>query len=137
MNKKFKQQIVNIVNKNYPTLNEIIDNYFNAIDRFSNSEKINKKEIQVNTVGLAVNIDKRKELFSSSCYICNKIENKNSKHFTSECPNFSSVQDKINQLKLLGYCIKCAGSKHKSRECNFEFKKLCFYCKDRICLFYV
>ena len=115
-------------------MNEIIDNYFNAIDRFSNSEKINKKDIQINTVGLAVNIEKKKD-FSYNCYICNKLENKNCKHFTAECPNFPSAQDKINQFKLLGYYIRCAISKHKSNECNFEFKNFVFIVKDHVCLF--
>ena len=80
-------------------------------------------------VGLAVNIKKKKDLFCYICYICSKLENKNCKHFSTECPNFPSAQDKLNQLKLLRYCIRCAISKQKSNECNFEFKKLCFYCK--------
>ena len=77
INNKFRQQITNIVNKNYPTLQEILDNYFSAIERVSFVEKSVKMQSGVDTFGMAVNIDNNKVIKSPICYVCSELDDKN------------------------------------------------------------
>uniref|UniRef100_A0A914YQH3 Reverse transcriptase domain-containing protein n=1 Tax=Panagrolaimus superbus TaxID=310955 RepID=A0A914YQH3_9BILA len=48
-------------------------------------------------------------------------------HFTSKCPKYISVDDKIKQLRIRNFCTKCSGRNHAAESCFAKI--LCHLCK--------
>ena len=84
-------------------------------------EKSVKKQSGVDTFGLAVNIDSNKVVKSPICYVCSKLDDKKFDLVTFKCPNFLTSQNKVNKLKSLGICNRCASSDHATNDCKFKF----------------
>ena len=137
MNEKFKNHMIHLTNKTHPTLDEINSEFFKVTERYESSQsnqyknpksksesvKTNQKPIEKASVGLAANVQYRK----INCSICLK-ENKNSDHFTAKCPNYIEPKDKIERLKQMNACTKCAYTNHSTANCNFHFKRSCATC---------
>lgn len=153
LNESFKTQLVQIVNKSKPSLNEIIDNYFEANDRYLNvtksykekslNQNISSKVLQCSqqslsdmaksnlkpTTNLAVNISKN---FNSrefkQCALCVADKKKDIDHVISKCNVYVDAKAKLDKLEAMKNCAKCANSNHLTRDCRFHFYKSCFYC---------
>ena len=49
-------------------------------------------------------------------------------HSLGKCTNFVNYKDKINRLKKLSMCTRCAGSGHEENACFGKQNKLRFEC---------
>ena len=127
---EFKDQFVHITNKNHPNLIEIQDNVFEAAERYINMSKSHAltgpslAELNLNSHGLAVNIDKSVDR-KKSCILCCKD------HHISMCSKYPSAKDKTDQLRHLSRCVRCAGPNHNANSCKFKFYKSCNSCNGK------
>lgn len=130
-----QNQLINITNTNKPTLKEIEDNLFKAIDRYNAFTKRRQNNVKTTksqpTVNMAVNIDSRrregaKQKFNP-CVLCN-LESKLSDHPIHLCNAFKTPEAKIEKLKSLSACLKCAHTNHTTEKCLFKFRKQCYHC---------
>ena len=120
----YQTQIVNVTNNSYPTLKEILDNIFTVIDRLK--LKSNQK-ISDDHISLAANIEVKPNNFKiRNCGLC--PNNEAQSHPIYKCEKYPDPKSKIERLKQLNFCLKCAGIKHKTSECRFKFKKPCLKC---------
>ena len=118
-----QSMLISITNTNKPTVKQISENIFKAVERHRPLSAVKSKIYSTN---LAVNIPSV-ELKGKNCILCPGESN----HVTYKCTNYAKPRDKVNRIKSLGGCIKCAGTSHKSNECKFTFKKECFHCKGQ------
>mgnify|MGYP000306614201 CR=1 FL=1 len=108
LNDKLRRQLVLICNQTYPSLEQINDNLFNAIDRanqekslstFSSSssgDKSNKsisKSISNNAVNIKAYIDSK-----PSCPLCSH-DKANADHNLKNCPRYETPADRFSKLK--------------------------------------
>ena len=143
LNESFRNHLTQITNKNRPSLAEISEHFFEACERYNNSQKhlkgkkkevacaaVTKVETQDSVANLAVNVDGSEKAKSRGCSICTKIQGKEADHTLSTCPKFITAKDKVEKLKSFNGCIKCASFTHCSEKCRFRFKRRCFYCNE-------
>lgn len=143
MPENLKNKFVSITNVSKPTLQEINENMFTAVDRYVNEIKHKKFTVE-SCSGFAINLDEskvnykkqdcnelggdRENKFYQSCVFCsNKTK---ASHITSKCLRYKDPRAKVNKLKQMNYCIKCSGS-HRTGSCKREFKNLCIHCNGK------
>ncbi len=149
LNDTFKNQLIQITNHTRPSLKEIIDNFFDANERYAtvvkgfknrrsnleynNKSKENFIEIQKRTTSLATNINLKTESYKSNpfnnCTICSDEGSKEASHPIHKCDKYKSSKEKIEKLKILRACTKCATLEHETDSCRFRFTKRCYYCR--------
>uniref|UniRef100_A8PHY5 Uncharacterized protein n=1 Tax=Brugia malayi TaxID=6279 RepID=A8PHY5_BRUMA len=56
------------------------------------------------------------------CVFCNQD------HWDSDCVNYTTLNARLNRLKVLKKCTICLRDSHKGQNCNV--KRQCFYCKS-------
>lgn len=133
MSVDLQTQLVYITNSNKPSLQQINDNIFGAIER---SREIGERAKSASTIGkyptssasnLAVNVD-----FVSSkrqfCSLCSSTERKDSTHATKDCQKYATPEQKRRRLEIVGGCVLCGYANHRSSDCKFKFAKKCFNC---------
>ena len=144
-----RRELINKLSNNYPTITEIFDNYKEVIKTLNITSPVIKKvlnpikESVLQSVkpkkNIEVNKDKKgvvktfkvanKTKGNLTCKLCNSKE-----HTLGKCTSFTGYQSKINRLKELSLCTRCAGSGHKEAECYGTQNKLrfeCFNCKRK------
>ena len=129
LNEKFRNIMVSITNKSKPTLQEITDNIFEGINRYSRltnferdkSKNFNKNPKE-NTQNMAIGVKSK-----TYCGLC-KFEGKKCDHDLRLCPIFSTPEQKVNKLKSMKACIKCSFLNHLTSECRFKFSSKCRFC---------
>ena len=129
LNEMFKNQLTLVTNCTRPTIEQIIENFFVANERYELARKnlkINKvqSKSEPETLVLSANaqISSNKNPFHN-CTLCN-YEN----HAINKCNNFQKPSDKLSRLNKLNGCIKCGNLEHSDQKCNFRFKKSCTMC---------
>ena len=143
MNSKFQDHLVAITNKHRPNVEEILDNLFEATDRYERQQSKYKnsssKQKNTDTVSMAVDVKSSKpkgvdtvsmavDVKSTKyCCLC-KSEGKDKNHDVRFCPVFDTPQSKVNKLKSMNACIKCGYSNHQSKLCKNPFKSKCQGC---------
>ena len=128
-----QNQFVQITNNYRPTLKELDDNIFNAMDRFLDISSKSPKKCTANTTATAVNVEhfKGKNYKPNQyCSLCSQPNRKVTSHSTYACRTYPAPTDKIKRLKDLGACEHCANM-HNSADCNFAFKQACKHCSGK------
>ena len=41
---------------------------------------------------------------------------------------YPDAKSKVDKMKEVGLCLKCAGSSHRSAECHYKFRRPCHVC---------
>ena len=117
LNETFKNQLVLVTNNSKPSLNEILNKFFEANERYSNVQANyrNAKNISSSksTSTLASNVSVpemepgcRVNPFVN-CTLCSKND-----HPINKCANFISSLDKLSRLEQLKGCTKCGNLDH-------------------------
>lgn len=145
-------QLITITNNNRPTLPEIEDNIFKAIDRLDELKSRTKnrdREVDPETCqAYAVNtpitssntINRTAYPFSSHgsppmkspiyCSICTEPNGSRiSDHHTRHCQKFPTAEAKRKRLIEVEGCILCGLRNHSTKHCNYKFKQTCFHCR--------
>ena len=126
LNDKFQDQLITITNKNKPNLAEINENIFAATERYLKvKDKINNQKgvSAYNSTNYAAGINTE-----TSCQLC-KHEKKSFTHHIKDCKIFNSALKKIEKLKAMRACTKCALMSHESKHCKYKFYSKCRTCK--------
>ena len=129
MPENLKLQLTHITNSSNPTLTQIEENIFEAINRFISSNAHNKSNIvDESAVTLAANVElcpKPSPRKYKLCVLCN---DETSEHSINQCKKYNDPKSKVDRLNSLGFCTKCGFDNHKAGTCKFRFKKPCFNC---------
>ena len=132
LNDCFKNQLIQITGSNKPTLKEINDNIFIALERYKNISKPSADKKLVGTSGdstnLAVSVHKFEKSKASDCVLCLYDGAENVSHPIFKCSKYDTPQSKFNKLKHMGHCTSCTYSGHLAPECKFKFRKRCMHC---------
>ena len=150
MNDRFQDTLVGIVNKNRPSLTEIMDNYFEVTERYlKTTEKINARKNKSNfdskqnyangnksenknekqVVGLATNVATSSKPKMIKCILCTKDGKEHVEHKISQCPVYVDPKSKLDKLQSTKCCTKCALGNHLVHECKHKFSYRCIKCK--------
>src|ERR1700755_290197 len=121
MNETLQNQFIQITNKNKPSLSDINENVFPAVERyievtkrFEEKKKLHTKgnplkyvqKASESTTNYASNVVYEKSGKFKNCGLCTKSEII-ADHSIYACPNFKSVKEKHDKLKEIKGCIKC------------------------------
>ena len=137
MNETFKNQLVLVTNSSTPTLDQILDNFFVANDRYTTVQQNYRRT-------KAENFSKNKENYktvsalktetviknSSNPFIQCSLCTNNKDHSINKCPVFKTPRSKIERLERIKGCVLCTNSDHAAENCNFRFKRCCHLCKE-------
>jgi len=141
MHDQLRNQFVNITNCNKPSLSQINEYIFQAVERY---QSVNKGSCLPETVqGYAANVNYKSSANSATEPNFQQKANKKSKacilcategdtfHPIFKCAKYSTPRMKVDRLKQLNACIKCAYATHKTSECKFKFHKECSNCSGK------
>jgi len=134
-----QREFINITNKTYPSIEEIAENIFTAVDRSINMVKRSidgaATDFKEGVHGYAANLKSGEhkmvvktesgnsgfERGRLKCILCN------GEHTLVKCDQYHTPREKTDRLKFLNSCIKC-GYGHKTGDCTFKFKNTCSFC---------
>ncbi len=143
MNDTLQNQFIQITNSNKPSLKEINDHIFPAIERYlSVTKKFNeKKQIRTSkaptstfgksTNNFASNVNYSTLNKSSGfkpCVLCSKDQDAD--HPIYRCQSFVTIEDKIKKLRSLQGCERCANLNHVMSDCRYKFNAKCRNCNE-------
>ena len=128
-----QNQLVNISNSNKPNLNDIVENIFDAMERYLDKNrrlqtKKSESSPEVSNYAVSMNpyiADKSKPTF---CSLCSSKDKKCTTHSTYNCHVYPSTKDKIGKLNATNGCVKCGNTSHETKSCQFRFRKTCMNC---------
>ena len=130
MNEKLQTQFIHITNKHRPSLEDINEHLFDAIERynslpgkFRNNKQLTEMSQSVSAVNVATKANKLQY-----CSLCSGRGAKVYSHSTFSCNTYPSVKSKIDKLRELQGCTKCGNLSHEAQACKFRFRKKCFHC---------
>ena len=130
----YRQQYIHVTGNNRPTLQSILDQFFDAHARIGDFSTTTNKKVSQNgappgTLSLAVGTSsdppsggtqtKAKKQKDPKCVTCSEA------HKTVQCVKYKSPASKLKRLKDLGRCNNCMLSNHDSANCNFKFAYNC------------
>ena len=131
-------QLVSICNTNKPSITDIEENIFRAVDRLkelnvrtkTNESKPETDTPQLNYNNFAASVSaqstKRSQIF---CSLCSEKGHSNS-HSTRNCPAYESPRAKRDRLIVINGCTLCGYSNHTTGKCKFKFPKKCLHCNE-------
>ncbi len=150
-----KRGLINKLSVNYPSINQIFDNYLDIIKvlnttkpdyKFKSNKKseVKPKENKGVNNKLTNKSNERNIIKGHTPHKSNIPSVKNFKtdnrqvycklcltdsHSMGSCTQFPNYKSKIARLIELGLCEKCAGPNHKTEQCYGQQNKLRFACK--------
>ena len=141
LNDSFKNHLIQITNSSKPTLNEIVDKFFEASERYCSQSKKTKEIIKLSSpeasnasdhgaTSLAVDVKYERDKAFKPCSICTKVDGKLADHPIHKCAKFDSAEAKIDKIRNSKGCIKCSNLNHQSKFCRYRFKNRCKYCSE-------
>lgn len=136
MNDSFQNQFIQILNENKPSLPQIEEKIFEATERYirmnskPTSDKIihNKISHKKDSGTYAIKVNKESKN-SRLCILC-KSDKKEHNHYISQCTVYDVAYKKVNKLKALKACTKCAFLHHEASNCHFKFYSKCKNCNE-------
>jgi hypothetical protein len=139
MHTNLQTHFITMCNTNKPSLHEIKENIFKALNRYTEvSEKKNKGESQadfcsestkLSSFAANVSCPKTKNVRVKFCSLCSdKTGARETTHSTRDCPVYRSAEQKLQRLSSVGACTFCGYANHNSKSCNFKFTRTCFQC---------
>lgn len=134
MNDSFRDCLVMITNKNHPDINDIVDNFFKANERYLvEQEKFKSRNrsdsrIKSNTMLLDTQVQPSKFNEDANpfrkCTLC--VDDRD--HAVNKCMKYPNAKDKIARLKLINGCCICANNDHHTNSCTFILRRGCSNC---------
>ena len=131
LNERFRLHLVQITNNTHPSLKQMVDNFFNACERYEQGKQ--KKEYsgrskseswyKGKTNAMAVRTNYRRTV---TCRFCTKANIAENNHATHLCSRYPTLESKLDFIKQHNGCIMCAAFSHPSQYCRCEF--LCYKC---------
>ncbi|KAL7632972.1 UNVERIFIED_CONTAM: hypothetical protein RMT77_016682 [Armadillidium vulgare] len=139
---QYKIQYMNVTNKTYPDLNDILKFGFEIQNRLkeggnfdkNQNTKTNNATFERKTVALATNIDvndkqKTETVYRTGCTICCALKTSDCmEHKIYNCPKFTTPESKVQKLNELNGCIICGYTNHTLKNCRFRFSTKCRNC---------
>lgn len=135
-----QSQLINICNNNKPSLIDIEDNFFKALDRLNElnlKQKTRKSEPRdgrgesedISSYAAKVEVGRDHKKFVGFCSLCSERSGpKVTSHMTRDCPRFPSAREKCVRLDNIQACTKCGFVNHCTSKCEFNFRQPCFKC---------
>ncbi|XP_066941280.1 uncharacterized protein [Macrobrachium rosenbergii] len=141
LNDSFKNHLIQITNSSKPTLNEIVDKFFEASERYCSQSKKTKEVTKQSShkasnasdhgaTSLAVDVKYERNKTFKPCSICTKVDGKPADHPIHKCAKFDSAEAKIDKIRKLNGCLKCSNLNHHSKICRYRFNNKCKYCSE-------
>ena len=143
----FMKELSSRVQKAYPTLQDIFDNYIDIVKLLKLVKPVKKEASKKSKKSKSLESNIALQNFSTNgvtpksnsktkasnfqfipCKLCGETE-----HGVGWCKTYPTLEDKIKRLQDLSLCIHCAGS-HNSHEClgrNGKLRQECKFCKSR------
>ena len=137
LNEQFRTQLVMITNTTRPTLDQFLDNFFEANDRYSHflTKKSAKPQVESNyfsknsnTTAMALNVNVKSTSKSNPFAFCPLCPEGNNSHPVNKCSKFASPPLKLAKLEKINSCTRCMNPDHYAKHCNFRFKRSCGVC---------
>ena len=131
LNESFKTQLVQITNEAKPSLEKIKAKFFEANERYLNVQqqfkaKQKNKESTSKSTSLAADVKFDKSTAVSVFKSCPLSKNsKGSSHPINKCREYPDSKSKVEKLRSLRACTKCARLDHSDDSCKFHFLKRC------------
>ena len=138
--KNYQTEMLHVTNSVNPTLDQMKAHIFDVIDRVKHSNEISQSvehhaSLAANVQIPVKNKDSSKQFNSSKtnsdqfkpCVLCVN-DKKKADHPIYKCTVYSSAKMKVEKLKNLKLCYRCAGPKHFAKDCKFNFTRNCKYC---------
>lgn len=139
MPNNLQTQIINISNTNKPSLDQINDNIFEAVERymevaeFEQTKRSKGKDLEkaatfekVSTHAVDINYKPKNIKFCSCCSVPNG--NRVDSHLTKDCDVYKTSNEKIKKLRNIGASTKCGFVNHRTSDCRFKFLYKCISC---------
>ena len=123
-----KTQFIHITNKNNPSMDDINEQIFDAVDRYKQFGKMNKKRIPEEQNVPSVHAANVKTPNKNYCRLCSDDSTKDFSHSTFSCTKYSTPRSKLDRLTELNGCHKCANIGHKASQCRYRFNRKCDKC---------
>ena len=136
MNESFKNQLVMITSNTKPTVDEIMENFFAAEERYklfqenfkarrrnSGSKDSVKNKYKSSVMSTEVSLSSDYSPFRF-CSLCNT-----NSHAIYKCDKYVKTKEKLDRLKVIGACKRCANSSHNSSSCKYRFPRKCCKCE--------
>ena len=138
LNEKFRNQLTLVTNTSRPDLDQFIEKFFEANERYSQTSEI-PKSVQkpkmdqesfspkkTTALAMDINTHPNKSNPFECCPLCPSGSNLHPVH---KCTKFPNPDSKLSRLEKLNACTKCTNADHYSKTCRFRFKKQCIFCK--------
>lgn len=125
----FKNEVTAITGKSKPSLDEIMDNIFEANNRFIQVQSKKVKEYRTpKSVSLATSVIPSSKTSVSRCTLCfyDKAPNAN-EHKLSICSKYPDPKSRVERLKAIGGCYKCGSVMHQTKNCAARLNA-CYKC---------
>ena len=111
---KFQDIIVSITNKSHPNLNEVLDRFLEASNRYlTQIDQAPKTEKNVASFATSLKSSLPGKVYSN-CILCS-----DSSHKIAKCTKYTDAKQKLDRLKELNLCFKCLKGNHFSKNCSF------------------
>ena len=132
MPESLQQHFIHITGSNRPTLKQISEHMFTAMERYMEMQKKLKvvEPPDVNTLAISMerfNKPREKE-YKQYCSLCSTTNYKVTAHSTYNCDKYQTSEAKIKRLKERNACLKCGNLTHETTDCKFRFKHQCAHC---------
>ena len=125
-----KLQLTHITNSSRPTLEQIREYIFEAVNRYKNENSVQKPHAthysKESTVAHAVNVNVGKKF--KPCVLCSDNNNK-ADHPIYRCSRYDNPKAKLDRLDYLKFFTKCGFDNHHAKNCTFRFNNPCNSCK--------
>ena len=142
-NQSLKSIFVNITNNTYPTLSQIEENLFPALERYevvqsqfkrrknNKSPKKLSNSLSVGAISMQ-HVNSKHGANSNQKHFrpCNLCSGESSDHPIYKCLKYKSPKDKLDRIKVLNGCTNCAYMNHRADSCNFKFRDKCKHCQE-------
>ena len=123
LEENFKKERIQITGKTHPSIQDILDKFFIACERYDNSCKVkycpsnDPKSSSDKTTSLAIKVKPDQKGFYS-CPLCSEDCGKDADHVLHKCKKFATKKS------------KCGSIKHPTAKCRFKFKRRCVHCSQ-------
>ena len=132
-----KKELINKLGTNYPTINQILDNYVEVIKTIRATRYVPKKPYsgkgeKVTSQGFATSAGFPTQTQGQTkvtrpnpvCKLCGaKL------HSFASCPKYNTYAERIKKCKELGFCTLCGSERHETDKCFGQNNKLKYICK--------
>ena len=127
---KFRSLLISITNETSPSLDNIMNNFFDACERYDHSKGVKSaisKEVVLDSNQFAVNVTPSIPNYRP-CSVCTKVTGKDADHPTFKCSIYPDAKQKVAIIEKFKGCIKCGGFSHATNVCRYRFKSRCNNC---------